>query len=77
MIMSRVWFMGHFFVKTGVDSRHTAVEPISFRVVCEAIAKFAFVTTDLPIIVSLEVHCNLEQQQKMVDVWPYDTTMLS
>ena len=56
----------------GVDitywGRFTVVESITFRVVCQAIAKYAFVTTDLPLIISLEVHCSIEQQKKMVEV---------
>ena len=48
--------------------RFTVVESISFRIVCQAIAKYAFVTTDLPLIISLEVHCSIEQQKKMVEV---------
>jgi phosphatidylinositol phospholipase C, delta len=48
--------------------RYTAVEPILFRAVCQAIAKYAFVTSDLPVIISLEVHCHLDQQKKMVQV---------
>jgi len=46
----------------------TAVEPISFRTVCRAVAKYSFVTSDLPVIISLEVHCHIEQQNKMVEV---------
>jgi len=48
--------------------RYTAVEPILFRAVCQTIAKYAFVTTELPVIISLEVHCKMEQQKKMVQV---------
>lgn len=47
---------------------HTLTKEVSFRAVCHAIRESAFVTTDLPIIVSLEVHANLEQQQIMVDI---------
>ncbi|KAL9049727.1 MAG: hypothetical protein Q9162_007052 [Coniocarpon cinnabarinum] len=52
---------------------HTLTKEVPFRWVCKAIAATAFVTSDLPLIVSLEVHCGLEQQAKMVeimqDVW--------
>lgn len=51
-----------------LDNSHTAVEPITFRAVCQTIAKYAFVTSDLPVIISLEVHCSIEQQKKMVEV---------
>ena len=47
---------------------HTMTKEVSFRAVCHAIRESAFVATDLPIIVSLEVHANLEQQQIMVDI---------
>ncbi|RMZ90792.1 hypothetical protein DV736_g1978, partial [Chaetothyriales sp. CBS 134916] len=46
----------------------TLTQSVSFRAVCQAIRDSAFVTSDLPIIVSLEVHTNLDQQQKMVDI---------
>lgn len=58
-----------------IDKRFTAVEPITFRDVCKAIAKYSFVTSDLPIIVSLEVHCSIEQQNKMVEVQSFDSKL--
>jgi hypothetical protein len=52
---------------------HTLTKEVTFRAVCHAIRETAFVATDLPIIVSLEVHASLEQQEIMVeimkDVW--------
>lgn len=47
---------------------YTATKMIPFRDVCETIRNYAFVVSDLPIIVSLEVHTNHEQQQTMVDI---------
>ncbi|KLJ09700.1 hypothetical protein EMPG_14873 [Blastomyces silverae] len=47
---------------------YTLTKEITFRDVCYAIRDYAFVTSDLPIIVSLEVHACLEQQQVMVDI---------
>lgn len=47
---------------------YTATKEVPFREVCQAIGKYAFVSSDLPVIVSLEVHTNLEQQQMMVDI---------
>ncbi|KAJ6443887.1 1-phosphatidylinositol-4,5-bisphosphate phosphodiesterase 1 [Purpureocillium lavendulum] len=51
----------------------TLTIPCGFREVCEAIKESAFVDNDLPIIISLEVHADLEQQEVMVkimkDVW--------
>lgn len=47
---------------------HTFTKEVSFRDVCYAIRDSAFVTSDLPVIVSLETHTSLEQQQAMVDI---------
>lgn len=47
---------------------YTLTKEVSFRAVCNAIAETAFVATDLPIIVSLEVHASLEQQETMVEI---------
>jgi hypothetical protein len=46
----------------------TLTSEITFRDVCKTIRETAFVTTNLPLIVSLEVHCSLEQQEIMVDI---------
>lgn len=46
---------------------YTATKEISFRAVCEVVRDYAFVATDLPLIVSLEVHCSHEQQEIMVE----------
>ncbi|OAG45598.1 hypothetical protein AYO21_00234 [Fonsecaea monophora] len=52
---------------------YTLTHPITFRAVCHAIRDSAFVSTELPLIVSLEVHASLVQQEVMVeimrDVW--------
>lgn len=52
---------------------YTLTKEVSFRKVCEAIRDHAFVVSDLPVIVSLEVHCNSQQQEMMVlimkEVW--------
>jgi hypothetical protein len=47
---------------------YTLTKDIAFRDVCHAIRDSAFVASDLPVIVSLEVHANLEQQQIMVEI---------
>jgi len=47
---------------------HTATKEISFRDVCTTIRDYAFTTSDLPLIVSLEVHTCPAQQQIMVDI---------
>lgn len=46
----------------------TPTKPTGFRDVCRAIRETAFVTNPLPIIVSLEVHADEEQQEVMVDI---------
>jgi Phosphatidylinositol-specific phospholipase C, X domain len=55
-----------------VESRYTAVEPIPFRTVCRGIREYAFEVSELPVIISLEVHCCIEQQKKMVEVSSLD-----
>lgn len=46
----------------------TLTAPIGFRAVCRSIRETAFLTSQLPIIVSLEVHADPEQQEVMVDI---------
>ncbi|KAK2188257.1 hypothetical protein NP493_138g02010 [Ridgeia piscesae] len=43
----------------------TLTSKISFKSVIEAINEHAFVTSDYPVILSLESHCSLKQQQAM------------
>jgi hypothetical protein len=47
---------------------YTLTQSITFRSVCHAIKDSAFVSTDLPLIVSLEVHASLSQQLIMVEI---------
>ncbi|KAI1814259.1 PLC-like phosphodiesterase [Poronia punctata] len=47
---------------------YTLTKEVSFRQVCEAIRDYAFVVSDLPVIVSLEVHCSSQQQEAMVQI---------
>ncbi|KAI8951582.1 PLC-like phosphodiesterase [Xylaria longipes] len=46
----------------------TLNQPIGFRQVCKAIREVAFETTNLPVIISLEVHALAEQQESMVQI---------
>ena len=46
----------------------TLTSPVSFRDVCKAIRESAFVKNSYPIIVSLEVHADFEQQEVMVEI---------
>jgi phosphatidylinositol phospholipase C, delta len=50
------------------NTRYTMVSPIPFRDVCQAIHEHAFVVSELPVVLSLEVHCSFEQQEKVVQV---------
>ena len=47
---------------------YTATKEIPFRKVCEVIRDFAFANSELPLIVSLEVHCSHQQQDVMVEL---------
>ncbi|KOS47484.1 hypothetical protein ACN38_g1603 [Penicillium nordicum] len=47
---------------------HTLTKGTTFREICYAIRDSAFVASDLPLVISLEVHASLEQQQTMVDI---------
>jgi phosphatidylinositol phospholipase C delta len=46
----------------------TLTAPVGFRAVCKSIRETAFITSKFPIIVSLEVHADLEQQEVMVNI---------
>ncbi|KAG4026380.1 hypothetical protein MFRU_041g00250 [Monilinia fructicola] len=46
----------------------TLTAPVGFRAVCKTIREYGFETSNLPIIVSLEVHADHEQQEIMVDI---------
>lgn len=46
----------------------TLTSYIGFRDVCRTIAENAFVNTNLPLIASLEVHADMEQQELMVQI---------
>ncbi|KAI0836417.1 PLC-like phosphodiesterase [Hypoxylon sp. FL0890] len=52
---------------------YTLTKEVPFREVCHAIRECAFVASDMPLIVSLEVHCSHQQQEAMVriinEVW--------
>ena len=47
---------------------HTLTKEVSFRAVCHAIRDHGFVASELPLIVSLEVHAGLDQQEIMVEI---------
>jgi hypothetical protein len=47
---------------------YTLTKDMSFRAVCATIREYAFKASNLPLIVSLEVHCGPEQQEIMVEL---------
>ena len=47
---------------------YTLTKEVMFRDVCTSIRDYGFVVSDLPVIVSLEVHCSAEQQEAMVHI---------
>lgn len=47
---------------------YTATTELPFRKVCEVVRDYAFKNTDLPLIVSLEVHCSPAQQEIVVEL---------
>lgn len=46
----------------------TFTSKVSLREVCQAIAKYAFVTSPYPVIISAEIHCGLTQLNMMVEI---------
>lgn len=46
----------------------TLTSKVPLRDVCQAIAKYAFVTSPYPLLISAEVHCGVAQQEMIVDI---------
>ncbi|KAI0772976.1 1-phosphatidylinositol-4,5-bisphosphate phosphodiesterase 1 [Trametes elegans] len=46
----------------------TLTSKVSVRDACAAIAKYAFVASPYPIIISAEIHCSVPQQEQLVDI---------
>lgn len=46
----------------------TLTSKVSLRDVCLAIAKYAFVTSPYPIIISAEIHCSVAQQEVVGEI---------
>ncbi|PWW73113.1 hypothetical protein C7212DRAFT_359488 [Tuber magnatum] len=60
-----------------VTHGHTGTSDILFLDVVTAIKKYSFVASTLPVILSLEVHCDLEQQVEMAKILqPFMTNTL-
>ena len=46
----------------------TFTSKVSLREVCQAIAKYGFVASPYPIVISAEVHCSLSQQDMVAGI---------
>ena len=46
----------------------TLTSKLSLRTICETIARYAFVTSVYPIIISAEVHCSVPQQVMIASI---------
>lgn len=46
----------------------TLTSKVSLRDICNAIAKYAFVTSPYAVLISAEIHCSVPQQDKIVDI---------
>lgn len=74
--MPTPWRIDSGRIEPRVLHGYTLTKEVLFRDVCSVVRDYAFKTTDLPLIVSLEVHTSHEQQAIMVehmyDYWrPY------
>ncbi|ORX33745.1 PLC-like phosphodiesterase [Kockovaella imperatae] len=52
-------------IEPQVFHRISLTSKVPVRDICQAINKYAFVTSPYPVIISAEVHCGLEQQEKL------------
>ncbi|KAK0306180.1 hypothetical protein LTR82_016478 [Friedmanniomyces endolithicus] len=68
MSMPAPWRSNSGRIEPRVLHGHTATKEVSFREVCEVIRDHAFHASDQPLIVSLEVHCNVAQQEIMAEI---------
>jgi phosphatidylinositol phospholipase C delta len=46
----------------------TFTSKVSVREICRAIAKYAFVASSYPVIISAEIHCGPQQQDMIVSI---------
>lgn len=47
---------------------NTLTSKVSVREICHAIGKYAFHASPYPVILTLEMHCGVQQQDMMVDI---------
>ena len=46
----------------------TLTSKVPVKDICEAIDKYAFVTSPYPVVISAEVHCSVQQQDMIVEI---------
>ena len=51
-----------------VTHGHTLTTKIPVRMVLQAIAQYAFLASPYPVVLSVEVHCELDQQDKLAAI---------
>ncbi|KAK3652297.1 hypothetical protein LTR22_011799 [Elasticomyces elasticus] len=68
MLMPTPWRTTSDRIEPRVLHGYTATDPVSFRQVCQVIRDYAFRSSEQPLIVSLEVHCNTSQQEIMAEI---------
>lgn len=49
----------------------TLTSSVSVRSICHAINRYAFVSSDYPVIISAEIHCSVNQQKILVCISPF------
>jgi phosphatidylinositol phospholipase C delta len=47
---------------------NTLTSSVSLRDICAAIARYAFVASPFPVLISAEVHCSIEQQDVIAQI---------
>jgi hypothetical protein len=67
-VMPIPWRTGSERAEPMVYHGYTATTELPFRSVAEVVRDYAFCKTDLPLIVSFEVHTSHEQQETMVEI---------
>jgi hypothetical protein len=67
-MMPAPWRTGNERAEPMVYHGYTATTELPFRRVAEVVRQYAFCKTDLPLIVSFEVHTSHEQQEIMVEI---------
>lgn len=56
---------------------HTFTTKIPFSAVVETIERNAFITSPYPVILSIENHCSLQQQNRMAHIFQVTVTLIT